>query len=106
LIEKIHGRKIVVEAKNRGSRKNHDRKTVAAKSWQQNHGSRITAAESWQQSRTAAKLRQQIWQLQKVGSSVTTSDFHIGIVPIVAWYGIGLDDCYRIKGMVLAHGLV
>jgi hypothetical protein len=91
LIEKIHswqkkcGRKI-------GSRK----KIMTTKSRQQNHGSRIMAT----------KPRQQIWQLQKVGSSVTTSDFHIGIVPIVAWYGIGLDDCYRIKGMVLAHGLV
>jgi hypothetical protein len=53
-----------------------------------------------------AKPRQQIWKLHKVGSSVTTSDFHIGIVPIVAWYGICIDDFYMIKGMVLAHGIV
>jgi hypothetical protein len=70
--------------------------TAEIKIVEQNRDSRITTA----------KPRQQIWQLQKVGSLVTTSDLHIGIVPIVAWYGIGLDDCYRIKGMVLAHGLV
>jgi hypothetical protein len=44
--------------------------------------------------------------LQKVVSSVTRSYLNIGIVSIVAWYGIGLGDCYRIKGMILAHGLV
>jgi hypothetical protein len=34
------------------------------------------------------KLRQQFWKLQKIGILVTTSDLHIGIVPIVAWYGM------------------
>jgi hypothetical protein len=90
--------------------KNHDKKCVVEKSRQKKCSRKIVAEKSRQQNcsrKTAvAELRQQIWKMQKVGSSITRSYFHIGIVPIVAWYGIGLDDLYRIKGMVLAHSLV
>jgi hypothetical protein len=90
--------------------KNRDRKITEEKVRQKKCSRKIAVAESRLQicdSRiVATKPRQHIWQLQKVGSFVSTLDLHIGIVPIVAWYGIGLGDCYMIKGMVFVHGLV
>jgi hypothetical protein len=90
-----------ITAKNHSTATNHGRKIGKKATTTTKITAKIAAARI-----VTTKSRQQIWKLQKVGSLVTTSDLHIGIVPIVAWYGIGLDDCYRIKGMVLAHGLV